>query len=318
MLDGRGGDGGPGARARVAAIDIGSNTLLMLIADRGEDRRLRAVRDECRFGRLSQGLDRTGRLSDEAVARSLDILREYRAALDQAEVAHVAAVGTQALREAANAAAFLEPAREILGVPVEVIAGEREAELVFRSVVEAFPELAVGELVVADVGGASTEIIVGRGPEVTSLVSVPIGSVRLSERHLRGDPPGADEARALIADIDAALARVELPRGVPLVATAGTATTLAAVEQRLRTYDPARVQGLRLSRSEVERLLARFLELTLAERRRLPGLEPQRADVIAGGAAILARLARALETPALITSDRGVRWGLALEALARG
>lgn len=316
MQDGRGRDGEPGAR--VAAIDIGSNTLLMLIAEKGEDGRLRAVRDECRFGRLSQGLDRTGRLADEAVARSLDILREYRAALDEAGVASVAAVGTQALREAANAEAFLGPAREILGVAVEVIAGEREAELVFRSVVEAFPELAGEPVVVADVGGASTEIIVGRGSEVTSLVSVPIGSVRLSERHLRGDPPTADEARALIADIDAALARVEgLPSGVPLVATAGTATTLATVEQRLRTYDAARVQGLRLSRSEVERLLARFLELTLAERRRLPGLEPQRADVIAGGAAILARLGRRLDTPAVIISDRGVRWGLALEGLAR-
>jgi exopolyphosphatase/guanosine-5'-triphosphate,3'-diphosphate pyrophosphatase len=234
--------------------------------------------------------------------------------LDEEAPDRGAAVGTAALREAANAADFVGPAEEILGARIEVIAGEREAALVFRSVAEAFPELE--QVVVCDVGGASTEIIVGRGGQVTSLVSVPIGAVRLSERHLAGDPPTAEQGRALIADIDGALAGFDLPHGAALVGTAGTATTLASVEQKLRVYQADKVQGFRISRAEIERQLARYLELTVAEKRRLPGLEPLRADVIAGGAAIYARLASRLEANELITSDRGVRWGVAHELAA--
>src|SRR5690606_37833301 len=147
----------------------------------------------------------------------------------------------------------------------------------------------------------------------SSLVSVPIGAVRLSERHLASDPPTADQARALIGDVDAHLAPLELPGGAALVGTAGTATTLATVEQRLRVWDPERVQGFRISRAAVERQLARYLELTVSDRRRLPGLEPQRADVIAGGVAVLARLMHRLDAPEMIISDRGVRWGLVHE-----
>jgi exopolyphosphatase/guanosine-5'-triphosphate,3'-diphosphate pyrophosphatase len=230
------------------------------------------------------------------------------------------AVGTQALREAKNAADFLRPAEEILGVPIEVVDGEREAALVYRSVADAFPDLATGDLVVADVGGGSTEIIAGRGGAVRSLVSLPIGGVRLSERHLHTDPATKGETRALLADIDEHLGRLDLELGrggAALVGTAGTATTMAAVEQKLRVYDAERVQGFRLSRASIDRQLARFLELTVAEKRRLPGLEPQRADVIAAGAAIYARLAVRLGATEMITSDRGVRWGALLELAAQ-
>ena len=321
---------------RFAAVDIGTNTLLLLVAEAGPDGALRALRDECRFARLGEGLDRSGRLSDEAVERSLAILREYRQLIDQAGAARVAAVGTQALREAANAADFLAPARAILGAAVEVIDGRREAELVYRSVAAAFPELASRDLVVADVGGGSTEVIAGRAGAVRSLISLPIGSVRLTERHLRGDPPAPDEVAAMVADIDAHLARLDAAlagsaaphppgaigagagpaEGPALVGTAGTATTLAAVEQKLRAYDADRVQGFRLNRGALERQLARYLELTVAEKRGMRGLEPQRADVIAAGAAIYARLVAHLGAAELITSDRGVRWGAALELAA--
>jgi exopolyphosphatase / guanosine-5'-triphosphate,3'-diphosphate pyrophosphatase len=321
---------------RLAAVDIGTNTLLLLIAEVGADGSLRAERDEVRFGRLGKGLDRSGRLAADAVERSLAILREYRQLIDAAGVEKVAAVGTQALREAANAADFLAPARDILGAAIEVVDGRREAELVYRSVAAAFPDLAAGELVVADVGGGSTEVIAGRGGVVSSLVSLPIGSVRLTERHLRGDPPTAAQVGALLADIDEHLGRLDpalagsavplapddtahaLPSGRPkgppaLVGTAGTATTLAAVEQKLRAYDADRVQGFHLNRAAVDRQLARYLELTAAEKRGLPGLEPERADVIAAGAAIYARLVAHLGAAELITSDRGVRWGVVLE-----
>jgi exopolyphosphatase/guanosine-5'-triphosphate,3'-diphosphate pyrophosphatase len=139
--------------------------------------------------------------------------------------------------------------------------------------------------------------------------------VRLSERHLHSDPPTAAEAQSLIADIDAALAGLALPIGRPVVGTAGTATTLAAVECKLRVWDPAAIQGMRVPRVVVERQLARYLELSLAERKRLAGLEPERADVIAAGAALFARLLHHADAPELVVSDRGVRWGVAYELL---
>ena len=300
---------------RVAAVDIGSNTLLLLVAEVG-DGRLSAVRDECRFGRLGQDLDETGRLSDRAIERSLAIVREYRGILDELSPDVIGVAGTEALRKAANADAFVGPAAEILGAAIEVIAGEREAELVYLAASRSFPDLAADRLVVADVGGGSTEIIVGGAGEVLSYTSVPIGAVRLSERHLRGDPATADQARALVADIDGELEKLDLPEGVILVGTAGTATSLASVEQKLRTYDPDRINGFRLTPGGVDRLLARFLELTVAEKRRLVGLEPERADVIAGGAAIYARLVHRVRAPAMVVSNRGLRWGLAYELAA--
>jgi exopolyphosphatase / guanosine-5'-triphosphate,3'-diphosphate pyrophosphatase len=297
---------------RVAAIDIGTNTLLLLVAERRGEA-LVAVEDHCRFGRLGQGLDRSGVLDPAAIARSLEICRELRGRVDAAGVEHLAVVGTQALREAKNAGDFIAPAEAILGAPIETISGEREAALVYRSVARGFPELAAGDLVVADVGGGSTEIICGRGGQVAWQTSLPIGAVRLSERHLLGDPPTAAEAAALMAAIDGALAELPLPTGGVLVGTAGTATTLATVAQRLHVYAADKVQGYRLVAGEVDRLVARFLELPVAEKRRLPGLEPQRADVIAGGAAILSRLVARMQARELVVSDRGVRWGLADE-----
>jgi exopolyphosphatase/guanosine-5'-triphosphate,3'-diphosphate pyrophosphatase len=297
---------------RVAALDIGSNTLLMLVVD-DDGGELTAVVDRCEFGRLGQGVDRSGALSGESIERSLEILSRFAAEAGELGVERVGAVGTQALREADNAADFVDPAAEILGAPIEIIEGKREAELVYRATAREFPGLAAETLVIADVGGGSTEIDVGRGGELVSAVSVPIGAVRLSERHLASDPPIPAEVRALIADIDAALADLELPSGVPLVGTAGTATSFASVELRLAEYDGDRVQGLSLTPAQVDRHLARFLEMTVAEKRALVGLEPARADVIAGGAAIYARLLHRMQAPRFVVSDRGVRWGLAAE-----
>ena len=302
---------------RFAAVDIGSNTLLLLVVERDERGGLRARQDLCRFGRLGQGLDRTGRLADEAVARSLEIAREYRRVLDQeAPIAGLVALGTQAVREAANAADFLGPAEEILGVPIEVVSGEREAALVFRSVVEAFPALASGEVVVVDVGGASTEIIAGQGGAVHSLVSLPIGAVRLSERHLKSEPATADEARALIADIDGELAKLELPRGAALVGTAGTATTLAALDLGLTTYEAARVQGHTLTRAAIQAQLDRLGRLTVGERAALPCLEPGRADLIVPGTAIVLATLGLLGVDRMVVSDWGLREGIVISMCA--
>jgi len=295
-----------------AVIDIGTNTLLLLILD-GEQR---PMVDLCRFGRLGKGLDASGRISTESIEASLEICREYRRVMSDMGVAVPIVVGTQALREASNSGDFTGPAREILGAPIEVIAGEREAHLAFLSVARTFPDLVKAPYVVVDVGGGSTEIIASDGVKITSAVSVPIGAVRLTERHLKHDPPTADEARALFADIDARLAPLELPTGVPVVATAGTATTLAAMALRLGTYDPVAVTGHRLEAMAIDAQLARLLTANVAARRAIKGMEPQRADVIAGGVAILSRVMHRLDSPVMITADRGVRWGLAFERAA--
>ena len=305
-----------GSGRRVATVDIGTNTLLLLVVEVGEGGELTRIADECRFGRLGRGVDARGQLDPDAVARSLEIVREYAAIARAAGAGQIAAVGTQALREAGNARDFLEPAAAALGAPVEVISGEREAKLVCRAVDASMPEMARGDLVVADVGGGSTEVIVARGGEVISFSSLPIGAVRLTERHLRSDPSAADEAKAMIADIDDTLADLELPKGAPLVGTSGTATTLVSVETHMRAYDPDAIHGQAIDAGEVDRQLASFLELKVAERRHLPGMQPERADVIVAGVAIYARLLNRLGARAMVVSDRGVRWGLAYELAA--
>jgi exopolyphosphatase / guanosine-5'-triphosphate,3'-diphosphate pyrophosphatase len=302
---------------RVAVIDIGTNTLLLLVGERQAGGRLRVLHDACGFGRLGRGLDRSGVLADEAVARSLDILREYRAIIDGLEVDAVAAVGTQALREARNSDSFTVPATEILHIPIEIIAGHREAELVYRAVATEFPALTSAPVVVADVGGGSTEVIVAGNGGVTSFNSVPIGSVRLAERHLHGDPPAPGEVQALFADIDRALSGLDLPAEVRVVGTSGTATSIATIAQAMPGYERGRVHGFTMPVESVAQQLSRLLSLRLDERRALPGLEPQRADVIAAGVAIFARLLQRVRARDFMVSDCGVRWGMAYELASR-
>jgi exopolyphosphatase/guanosine-5'-triphosphate,3'-diphosphate pyrophosphatase len=292
-----------------AVIDIGTNTLLLLIVDE----KLRRVVDLCRFGRLGKGLDASGRLADEAVAKSLDICREYRAVMTEHGVARPHVIGTQALREAANAKDFVGPAQDILGAPIEIIEGAREAELAYLSVARTFPELGDSCFVVVDVGGGSTELITANDGGVVSAVSVPIGAVRLTERYLESDPPAVGEALRLDDKIDRTLAPLELPAGVPVIATAGTATTMAAVSLALTTYDPDKVTGHRMTPEEVQSIRQRLFAATTAQRREMPGVEAPRADVIAAGVAIYHRVMHRIGAPYLITCDRGIRWGLAYE-----
>ncbi|HLL22726.1 MAG TPA: hypothetical protein VK427_11370 [Kofleriaceae bacterium] len=295
-----------------AVIDIGTNTLLLLvITDEGG-----TLEDLCRFARLGEGLDATGKLSPTAIARGLEICREYRRVLDLHGVAAPSVIATQAMREASNAAAFIAPAEEILRGRIEVIVGTREAELAATAVWKTFPELAGRPYLVVDVGGGSTEVIVTDGARVISATSVPIGAVRMTERHLAHDPPDAGEVAAMLEDIDRQLASLDLPSGVTVVGTAGTATTIAAIDLGLLSYDAAKVTGLRLDPHVVARQLERLLAMTVAQRRVMRGMEPPRADVIAGGVAIYARLLDRVGAHVFITCDRGIRWGLAHEQLS--
>lgn len=295
--------------SRTAVIDIGTNTLLLLIVDE----QLRRIVDVCRFGRLGKGLDASGQLAPEAIAKSLDICREYRQVMTEHEIDRPHVIGTQALREAANARDFVGPAEEILGAPIEIIAGSREAQLAYLSVARTFPELDGTSFLVVDVGGGSTELITAANGGVRSAVSVPIGAVRLTERYLESDPPAIGEVLRLDDKIDRELAKLDLPSGVPVIGTAGTATTIAAYSLGLTTYDPDKVTGHRLTVEDIDGVRQRLFAATTAERRDMAGIEPQRADVIAAGVAIYHRVMHRTGAPVLITCDRGIRWGLVYE-----
>jgi len=293
---------------KIAAIDVGTNTALLTIAD-GEI----AIEERAEIVRLGEGLDRSGRLKEEAIARTVAVVAEFAEAIARHGCTRVAAVTTEAVRKAANGGDFVARATAALapvGGRMEVIDGEREARLCWRAVSGSFPSLA-GPRTVVDIGGGSTELIVGER-EVEGVVSLPIGSVRLTERLVAHDPPTADEATLVAATVDEALAGAPPLRGA-LVGIAGAVTTLAAMAQRLDSYDAARVHGSRLTRDQVDGLAAMLGVVPLADKRRTPGLDPKRADVIFAGAVILARVMARAGADECIVSDRGIRWGLLYE-----
>ena len=233
--------------------------------------------------------------------------------------ARIAAVGTEALRRAPNAADFLRPAAEILGTEIAVIDGAREAALTFRAVVASFPDACAGALSVVDIGGGSTEIVIAVDGRPTYRVSLPLGSVRLTESLIRHDPPQPSEVDEVARAVDDAIAAVPFPPGgATLVGVAGTVTSLAAMTLGLASYDPARVHGYHLGRAELGRQIERLAGTKQAERERIVGLDPRRADVILAGALILDRIARAAGATDIRVSDRGIRWGLLHEILESG
>lgn len=310
---------------KLAAIDCGTNTVLLLIADwqPGHHPRLRRLADFMEMPRLGQGLDGSGRLQPHAIERALAALQRQRIRAQEAGAEHLVAIATESVRAAQNGSEFLAAAASpTIGVPLRVVGGDEEARLSYRSVAESCGGPAVSSETdggswrsVVDIGGGSTELIVGSGRSLHAHRSVPIGSVRLTERLIRSDPPSEREQQDLFSAIDQAIAELPEARG-ELVALAGTATTVASLHlgAAMPTYDGERVDGLRLSVAQLGELVTRLARLSLVERRALPGLDPRRADVIYAGAAILWRIALRAGVSHFTVSDRGVRWG-ALEEL---
>ncbi|HUK65224.1 MAG TPA: Ppx/GppA phosphatase family protein [Anaeromyxobacteraceae bacterium] len=307
------------ATARYAAIDVGSNTVLLLVAERRGDLFV-PVLERAEITRLGRGVDRTGRFDPAAVEDTTRVLGRYASEARQLGVAAIACVATSAARDASNGADFFAAARRAAGLAPEVISGDEEARLVWAS---AWRDFGGGscELAVLDVGGGSTEIGLGSGPVPRTHQSLQVGAVRLTERVGPGDPPGALGLRALSSRaaeaLEPARAMAEPPPPSRLVGTAGTVTTLAAVEKALPTYDGAAVHGSELTLEELTRLYLRLGELTTPERARLPGMEPKRADVIVAGCAIVLEAMRLFCFDRLTVSDRGVRWGLLYDRFGR-
>jgi len=307
--------------ARFATIDVGTNTVLLLVVDRaGPGAELSPVVERAEITRLGRGVDRTKRLDPAAIDDTVRVLARFAGEARALGAERIACVATSAARDASNGAAFFERARAEAGLEPEVIAGDEEARLVWASAWHDFGARAPSGLVVVDVGGGSTEVCAGTGPLPSARQSLQLGAVRLTERAALGDPIDAAGLAQLRSLARAALepARALALPGARMVGVAGTVTTLAAVEAALPVYDAGVVHGADVSFGALERLHARLGALTVAERARLPGMEPKRADVIVAGCAIVLEAMAALGADRLTVSDRGVRWGLAQDRFGDG
>lgn len=298
---------------RVAAIDIGTNTILMLIAEE-RDGTLVQVRDEMTIVRLGEDVDRTRALKPEAIARARACLERYATIAHEEAVDRIGVVGTSAMRDAGGGEEVRAIVRDLFGVDARTISGEEEARLTFRGGTSGLD--LHGTICVVDIGGGSTEIVIGRGGSISFARSFDIGSVRLTERFVHHDPATAEELANVKQHVAATLAELAPLRDATLVGIAGTMTTLAAVELGLVPYDGARVHGHAMTREAVAAVVDRLAALPLDRRKAVPGLEPKRADVIVQGGWIALGVMDRLAVSSLRISDRGVRWGVA-EELAR-
>jgi exopolyphosphatase/guanosine-5'-triphosphate,3'-diphosphate pyrophosphatase len=303
---------------RSAFFDIGTNTVLCLIAEVRDTGRFRVLDDLATITRLGEGVDQNRRIQPVAEQRTLEVLRRYRSQCDNLGVTEFVAVGTSALRDAENSAAVCARFRAELGFDIRVITGHEEAAYSFLAV-ERGLELPTRETLVIDIGGGSTEFIYGDASGLRQAESIELGSVRLTERFLHSDPVAPDEVAQLESVIERGLDRLAA-RGIgrhaelTLVGIAGTFTTIAAMEQKLRRYSHRDVHGSRLTLGAVKQQRERLQRKTIAARRRIAGLEPERADVIFAGALVAEKTMCRYGADALLVSDQGVRYGLLHEA----
>jgi len=307
---------------RVAAVDCGTNSLRLLLADVDLGRpELIDVARRMEIVRLGQGVDKTGRLAPEALARTIAVLRDYADMIAASGARAVRMVATSATRDADNAAEFVHLVKDVLGVAPEVLTGAEEAVLSFTG---ATAELAAGSepgpFLVADIGGGSTEFVLGpAGGPPAHAISVNIGCVRMTERHLRGDPPAGQEVAAAVADIDGALddvaAAVLVRQARTLIGLAGSVTTVAAIAMGLPSYDAARIHHARVSAADVHAVTDDLLAQTRAARAAIGVMHPGRVDVIGGGALVLDRLMRRFGFGEVLVSEHdildGMAWSLA-------
>ena len=310
----------------VAVIDIGTNSTRLLIAE--VDRSRGSVSEllrRSRVTRLGGCLEATGLLSDAAAGRVLETLREYRRAMDDYDVRSNLAVLTSAVRDAANGEQFAARVRSEFELDAHVLAGEQEAQLTFLGAMSDWANGCAGqtaEVVVIDIGGGSTEFIVGSGRTASYHVSLPLGVVRMSERHIHSDPPAGAELDALASDAREVLAgglspgaKTGVGRGI---AVAGTATSAASIDQELDPYDPERVHGYELSLATVDALLERLAAMSESERRAVAGLNPDRAPTIVAGMVLLGESLRAFGLDRVAVSEHDILHGGALRLAGLG
>jgi exopolyphosphatase/guanosine-5'-triphosphate,3'-diphosphate pyrophosphatase len=301
--------------SRVAVVDIGTNSTRLLVAEVEGRARLEELERESTVTRLGEGVDRTGRLGDAPQQRVFDVLERYRELIDRHDVAHSVVVMTSAVRDAENGAEFASTVTGRYGLEGRTLSGDEEARLSFLGATAGRDD--PDPLLVIDIGGGSTEMIVGQGGAVDFHVSTQVGVVRHTERYLDSDPPSAAELEGLAED-----ARRTIEAGVPAdvrsrahaaVAVAGTATQCAAIDLELDPYDRTRIEGHRITRERLVEMRDRLASMPLEERRGITGLDPARAPTIVAGTVILLEVLGAFALGAFEASERDILWGMALE-----
>jgi len=304
------------APMRVAVVDVGTNSTRLLVADVNEggieelDRRSNVTR-------LGEGVDASGQLGEKPIERVLAVLEEYRGAIDELDIDAVTGVLTSAVRDDSNGRQFTDLVNQRFGLNAHTIDGDTEARLTFLGATAQRDAGGPEPVLVVDIGGGSTEMVVGAGGQVDFHVSTQAGVVRQSERHVHTDPPAHDELEQLAADVravfESATPAAATTAARAAIAVAGTATSCAAIGLELDPYDPARVEGHVLELGQLELLLARLAAMTTSERRQVTGLHPDRAPTIVAGVVILIEALRRFGLDAVTVSERDILWGAALE-----
>jgi exopolyphosphatase / guanosine-5'-triphosphate,3'-diphosphate pyrophosphatase len=310
------GSEGSDAAVRVAVVDIGTNSTRLLIGD-VEETGVVEVERRTTVTNMGRGVDHSGLICTDAVDDVCTVIGDYKARYEEMGAERVSAIATSAVRDAVNGDAFIAELRERFGLDARLLTGNEEANLTYLGATSHRP--AGDSTLVFDIGGGSTELIVGSGKKVGFHISLQAGTIRQSERHLTRDPPDPHELEDLAADIRnqidraiAAQAQVEPSRSI---AVAGTPTSLAAIDQALEPYDPGRVHGYRLGLKRIQRMLSRLSSLPLAERLRVPGLHPGRAPTIVAGTVILVQVMRAFNVKEVEVSELDILHGTALSAV---
>lgn len=299
---------------RMASIDIGTNTILLLIAETHDDT-IRPLVEKETVVRLGEGLDQKGVLSEGAMQRGIQTLKGYLKECQKMGVQKIFAVGTNALREAKNSDRFLSMVKEKLALQIEVISGEEEAFLTFLAVARDLKETEKSILVV-DVGGGSTELVHGKGDAIHQWVSLPLGIVRFSERFLLSDPVKTEEWETMAEEIRKQLLGFPFPEEpLSMISIGGTGTALASVEQGLEKMITERIHNFILTKEALRNQLSLYRSLTIAERKKIKGLPDSRAEVILAGGTILYLIMELLGSPSLMISTHGVRYGLLYKKL---
>ncbi len=296
---------------KIAALDVGSNTVLMLVVECGADGKPRVLADMSRITRLGRGVDANGHLDPESAARTLDTITEFADKARTLGAEKILGAATAALRDASDGSEFLARVQQRTGVTLEIISGQTEAQLSYLSTRKGLGLSPAEKLLIVDIGGGSTELIRAEPDRALEVVSLQLGSVRLTERIVHHDPPLASEAETLRATVGDALCQLGWSyRPAMMVGIAGTVTTLCAIALGLERYSPESVHGYRLGVGEIVRLIDLLGSLPVEQRKQLPGMEPGRADVLFAGAVILERVMNYFGCGEVIVSDQGVRWGL--------
>jgi exopolyphosphatase/guanosine-5'-triphosphate,3'-diphosphate pyrophosphatase len=298
---------------RVAAIDVGTNSSRLLVAD-VVGGRVSPLERRSRVTRLGRGVDLSGQLSSEAIEDTCGAIGEYVEALGAIGVERVEAIATSAVRDASNGSAFIAELRERFALSPRLLDGEEEAQLTYLGATS--EQVPTRPTLVVDIGGGSTELIVGHGGSIDFHTSLQAGVVRHTERHIASDPPTALELEALAGDVRALIAATApgRPGAEAGIAVAGTPTSLAAVELELEPYDPARVHGHVLQLPSIQRMLSRLASAPLAERVEIAGLHTDRAPTIVAGIVILIETMRAFGLEQITVSEHDILYGTAIAA----